>query len=1387
MAATELAVGLRTQEYRDPQWHTELNAGLVEASARLTLNGDLSTVQGKWLGQIGYDTVEEVLKFCTDPESVGAWAALSSEVDPVLANGTLVPRYLADRFADVIHASDMGVVADYVNLANPGTDNRAALQAWIDLLESLDAAGTPKLGVLPGGRIRHSDYLLIKRGIKIIGAGQAATELVLYSPDNPERGTSVWIGDVALDPEPGGNPRPVGQPFRPLFSDLQFTCLNDLWTASEKIGPFDGSLSEHVVEWSSAERERFHVGVIGDGRWIKPNRYTFTGEGTDTYTYTWPAQVATSIYYLRTPRNVYAIENQGSTQATFLRVGFSGFGGWCRDGGKQRNNGSLYERCQSSSFIHRYDGCRVVERGVQDSGPGEEEPDVKPEPAFVATTANEAADGSRTAFTFTLPTPNTATEPLAGERYLMYVLVDGVKIFDGDLEYSDLGTGTPTVTFDTPPSVTPQLVCYTIPMGLPCSFYVMHNSGPAWFLNNVLGGGAADHCGGGAIYEMRPTTGTPPTKATRGGATGDTKIFVGNTGQAFWPPFGSSVAWDEVFAASAPDGVEDTFVFTFSQVVEPGTFRVFNNGVSWTTLGDNSIVVSGYGTNEVTAVLSPAPPAGAASTLVGRRYDTVEPVGKPHVHYNDYTEGHPSNVIDMGGFNDHSTVAALYFRTDPDPDDPNDPDSYRSFTRQMFYGYKRYAVDMGQWLRIEANSSQICAAMTFSNINTWARRDDELVYMEGSYSGISLENVFLGELGNATFWKNRKPLIRIAGEMPKLNIRGGRMAGKTFRALAPAVIEVLNPLVNTAKIDAHFPGGATGYKQLIKYPRYVSEQYSLVTDPIRTAEVDTDGDGEYDAYNPNPRVTITPGWLLEGEQFILAGVEDGNGLNADLFLNKEQTAYRIVQNGQAAVIALASAYVAEGIDNPINAAGTFGGSSVTLTKYREGLITRLVDGTNLISTTDTSDLVTIKTEGVIARKGQVFLVKEVGATVGGIAPADIEGPRPILDVPDADHVVVQAGAAATSNATEAGGTFSGEIWTDPVELPDWIVSGTPSQPRGVDMRRRLRRAAADITGTEVFEVADDGGDVWGVTLDALATWIAAEAGEISVAWDDVTDKPSTFPPEAHNQAISTITGLQTALDAKAPLASPAFTGNPTVPTQTPGTNNTRAASTAYADAAVAAVVAGAPSGLNTLDELAAAIGDDPIFATSVASALANKADLDEVLLQGEHMIFVPASAMTPRTTNGPAAAVTELATNDVMISYLAFDPDTVEAAQFDVALPPSCDQSAGFTMEFLWMHPSTTTNFAVRWTCQARAFGNNDAMDGGFGAGAPVTDTGGTTNNLYITGRTGTITPAGTPAQNDLVKFQVVRTATDGADTLAVDAWLVGVRLFYTVNAGNDE
>lgn len=92
----------------------------------------------------------------------------------------------------------------------------------------------------------------------------------------------------------------------------------------------------------------------------------------------------------------------------------------------------------------------------------------------------------------------------------------------------------------------------------------------------------------------------------------------------------------------------------------------------------------------------------------------------------------------------------------------------------------------------------------------------------------------------------------------------------------------------------------------------------------------------------------------------------------------------------------------------------------------------------------------------------------------------------------------------------------------------------------------------------------------------------------------------------HTHPQSEVTNLVTDLAAKAPLASPALTGTPTAPTATPGTNSTQIATTAYADAAVAALVNSAPGVLDTLDELAAALGDDANFATTVTNALAAK-------------------------------------------------------------------------------------------------------------------------------------------------------------------------------------
>ncbi|WP_247754221.1 phage tail protein [Citrobacter freundii] len=91
------------------------------------------------------------------------------------------------------------------------------------------------------------------------------------------------------------------------------------------------------------------------------------------------------------------------------------------------------------------------------------------------------------------------------------------------------------------------------------------------------------------------------------------------------------------------------------------------------------------------------------------------------------------------------------------------------------------------------------------------------------------------------------------------------------------------------------------------------------------------------------------------------------------------------------------------------------------------------------------------------------------------------------------------------------------------------------------------------------------------------------------------------------------TTINNALALKAPLASPALTGAPTAPTAIQSTNNTQIATTAFVKAALAGLVGSSPAALDTLNELAAALGNDPNFATTVMNALAGKQPLDTTL------------------------------------------------------------------------------------------------------------------------------------------------------------------------------
>jgi len=102
-----------------------------------------------------------------------------------------------------------------------------------------------------------------------------------------------------------------------------------------------------------------------------------------------------------------------------------------------------------------------------------------------------------------------------------------------------------------------------------------------------------------------------------------------------------------------------------------------------------------------------------------------------------------------------------------------------------------------------------------------------------------------------------------------------------------------------------------------------------------------------------------------------------------------------------------------------------------------------------------------------------------------------------------------------------------------------------------------------------------------------------------------------------NYVDGVTSAIQTQLNAKAPIANPTFTGTPAAPTAAAGTSSTQLATTAFVGTAVANLVDSAPSALDTLNELAAALGDDASFSTTITNSIATKAPVANPTFTGE--------------------------------------------------------------------------------------------------------------------------------------------------------------------------
>ena len=206
-----------------------------------------------------------------------------------------------------------------------------------------------------------------------------------------------------------------------------------------------------------------------------------------------------------------------------------------------------------------------------------------------------------------------------------------------------------------------------------------------------------------------------------------------------------------------------------------------------------------------------------------------------------------------------------------------------------------------------------------------------------------------------------------------------------------------------------------------------------------------------------------------------------------------------------------------------------------------------------------------------------------------------------------------------------------------------------------------------------------------VHIDNLVTLsgVAKDATELgtftgAVIADNVTIKTALQALETEVEQVQTnLNATQADVDQnesdadaaialKADIASPTFTGTPAAPTAGAGTNTTQLATTAFVATAVANVIDSAPGALDTLNELAAALGDDANFSTTITNSIAAvQADVDQNELDADNAIALKldasaasafgltliddADAAAARTTLGVDAAGTDNST-DVTIA-----------------------------------------------------------------------------------------------------------------------------------------
>lgn len=151
-----------------------------------------------------------------------------------------------------------------------------------------------------------------------------------------------------------------------------------------------------------------------------------------------------------------------------------------------------------------------------------------------------------------------------------------------------------------------------------------------------------------------------------------------------------------------------------------------------------------------------------------------------------------------------------------------------------------------------------------------------------------------------------------------------------------------------------------------------------------------------------------------------------------------------------------------------------------------------------------------------------------------------------------------------------------------------------------------------------------------------------------------------------------------------------------------------------------------------------------------------------------------ASEFIPRVTNGPGVNSSETTTHDFNYDTLDFDAATSEGATLTWAMPNNWNLG---TITAIVVFTNDSGSGTVTWRVSAACPVDGEAIDTALGTAQSVTKTCGDPLDWNFTAATPAITVGGTPSTSAPIKLLIER---DVADTLGVDARLIGVILFWT-------